>query len=390
MDNNENEKLSFDSLVFEITRKCNLKCEHCMCGEPEDITMSKEIINKTIGQIDRVKKIFLTGGEPMLEPDTVDYLVKNIIEKNIKLLAFNCVSNGTILNENGIKFINSLNEIATYINKCYRKDWEEDHNHHIVNLTISTDEFHHNNPDKAIKFYKKYANNLIHIIREDEDENINNRPTIIKNSGRAEINNIGIGCTHFINNMYHKECCGSCHRIEFEQNQMVKCPILICANGNTRILEDISFEYRDKYNMGNILNKSLIEMINEWQWKEPLLCKEIIRLIKLEGIRNHPECNSENDKKMIEYIQYFMMLKREGMQEVHELFPDLDYDDVVNATNAMLNVKTQGNFSMVLGTVFPEYKNYVFDSERENEIWERLRNKQWMKGMSRLLKWLIN
>ena len=46
MDNNENEKLSFDSLVFEITRKCNLKCEHCMCGEPEDITMSKEIINK--------------------------------------------------------------------------------------------------------------------------------------------------------------------------------------------------------------------------------------------------------------------------------------------------------------------------------------------------------
>ena len=85
-----------------------------------------------------------------------------------------------------------------------------------------------------------------------------------------------------------------------------------------------------------------------------------------------------------------MMLKREGMQEVHELFPDLDYDDVVNATNAMLNVKTQGNFSMVLGTVFPEYKDYVFDAERENETWERLRQKQGMKGMGRLFKWLIN
>lgn len=84
-----------------------------------------------------------------------------------------------------------------------------------------------------------------------------------------------------------------------------------------------------------------------------------------------------------------MMLKREGMQEVHGLFPDLDYDDVVTATNAMLNFKTQGQFSMVLGTVFPEYENYVFDAKRENEIWERLRKKQGMKGMSRLLRWLI-
>lgn len=131
-------------------------------------------------------------------------------------------------------------------------------------------------------------------------------------------------------------------------------------------------------------------MLKKWQWKEPLLCKEISMLSKLESIKNFPSSSvSKDDKKRIEFIEYFMMLKREGMQEVHGLFPDLDYDDVVTATNAMLNFKTQGQFSMVLGTVFPEYENYVFDAKRENEIWERLRKKQGMKGMSRLLRWLI-
>lgn len=121
-----------------------------------------------------------------------------------------------------------------------------------------------------------------------------------------------------------------------------------------------------------------------------LLCKEISMLSKLESIKNFPSSSvSKDDKKRIEFIEYFMMLKREGMQEVHGLFPDLDYDDVVTATNAMLNFKTQGQFSMVLGTVFTEYENYVFDAKRENEIWERLRKKQGMKGMSRLLRWLI-
>lgn len=70
----EKNKLSFNSIVFEITRKCNLKCEHCVKGAAQNITITKSIINKVLDSVGFCKSIYLTGGEPFLEIDIIEYL----------------------------------------------------------------------------------------------------------------------------------------------------------------------------------------------------------------------------------------------------------------------------------------------------------------------------
>lgn len=389
---NNNEKLHLYYLELEITRKCNLKCQHCFCGEAQDLTISEQVIYITLNQIQGSAIINITGGEPMLVPEKVEYIVDKIIENRVKVLGFGAVVNGTIQDERAISFINSLNKIASYINEHTMTD-----KHNKVGISISDDEFHQNNPNQAIEFYKRYASDLVYVENHNEVQKNRGKRNEIINSGRAKKNEIGKVCEIYKCPYSNKKCCRSSHRIEVEDGEnysIIKCPIQICANGNVGISNMISFEEEDKYAMGNILNESLISMIKKWQWKEPLLCKEVDMLANLESYKYIPELNyksyDEDTKKCLELVKYYILLKREGMQEVHELFPDLDYDDVVKATNAMLNFKTQGNFSMALGTVFSEYKDYVFDAERENETWERLRQKQGMKGMSRLFKWLIN
>ena len=38
----EEKKIGFASGIVEVTRKCNLKCEHCMRGEAQNVTLTKE------------------------------------------------------------------------------------------------------------------------------------------------------------------------------------------------------------------------------------------------------------------------------------------------------------------------------------------------------------
>ena len=42
--------LPFNNLALEVTRRCNLRCKHCMRGEPQDLDMSDEVLDKVINQ----------------------------------------------------------------------------------------------------------------------------------------------------------------------------------------------------------------------------------------------------------------------------------------------------------------------------------------------------
>lgn len=69
------QKYAFDGLYLELTRRCNLRCAHCLCGAPENTTISKEIIDEFLSQVTAIKHLMIGGGEPLLELDTFEYLL---------------------------------------------------------------------------------------------------------------------------------------------------------------------------------------------------------------------------------------------------------------------------------------------------------------------------
>lgn len=65
-------------LIFEITRRCNLRCKHCMvsAGIEQPVGMSHDRILHLMKELkeNNISKIMFTGGEPLLVEHIVDYV----------------------------------------------------------------------------------------------------------------------------------------------------------------------------------------------------------------------------------------------------------------------------------------------------------------------------
>ena len=107
-----------DYLRISLTEKCNLRCTYCMPEEGVDLTAKKNLLtsNELIQLADifvqeGVKKIRLTGGEPLVRPDVID-LVKRL--KSLEgLESVAITTNGIVLakklealQEAGLDYIN--------------------------------------------------------------------------------------------------------------------------------------------------------------------------------------------------------------------------------------------------------------------------------------------
>lgn len=85
--------MQLQTLVIELTSKCNLRCKHCYIGDTKNHDLPIEIINNVVEQAKQlgVEKIILTGGEPFLRDDLVEIIqtISNVIKPSIS-------TNGTI------------------------------------------------------------------------------------------------------------------------------------------------------------------------------------------------------------------------------------------------------------------------------------------------------
>ena len=115
----EDTKFKFAYLSLEITRKCNLKCAHCMRGDAQHLSMKKEVIDKILDSAEEIRTILFTGGEPFLEPDIIEYVVDQVIERDFECFCMGVVTNGTIMNDNGIRCVKAMNKFAEWSNKKY-------------------------------------------------------------------------------------------------------------------------------------------------------------------------------------------------------------------------------------------------------------------------------
>ena len=235
-----------EELVIEITRVCNRKCVHCMRGTAQKSTITKDIIDRIFQEISNCYHIALTGGEPLLAIDMIEYLVDKIILSEWNIKVFQLTTNGTIIDE---RIVRCLNKLCSHKPEC------------CSILRISGDQYH--NTNQAQLAYEAYSNfpksdKVTVLIKESLNS--------IKFSGRAkdlvtenseqlpkDKDFIGIAVPYI--NQY---------RIPVKDNT-IQTDLIICSNGNVSFSEEVSFAELDLLAIGNLLEsdlKTLIETHN--------------------------------------------------------------------------------------------------------------------------------
>ena len=102
--------MNIDNLFLEITRFCNLECEHCLRGDAEPISMSLETMDNVFRDIKEVNYLLLTGGEPFIAVKQLAHLLGKMKNKEVTIYNIGIVTNGTVLSSKLLQILKELNE----------------------------------------------------------------------------------------------------------------------------------------------------------------------------------------------------------------------------------------------------------------------------------------
>lgn len=281
------EKLKLKGLGIEITRKCNKTCSHCMKGDSQNISLSKEIVDKLFSDIQDCNEFMFLGGEPLLELDTIEYIVDKVIENNWNVSTIQLTTNGTVMDER--------------ICHIYKKFCESG-DYKFALLRISNDTFHDfNSSERAIDFYRPIINNINKEIGREAItlrtvfENKSDNYDYILYSGKA-VNYINKHKNQFVPLGTMRVKCPDLfdHRIKIVNNE-VFCRLRIAANGNIGFDEERSFELDDKMSFGNIMDSDVNSLIIKHNENCLLRCEETTDINTFESTSDFvPNINSDS------------------------------------------------------------------------------------------------
>jgi hypothetical protein len=103
--------LQLHKLYIELTRRCNLKCAHCINGAARDALISEECLNKTFNVFDNIDWLVFGGGEPLLNIESLAMAVHHIIFQRIKVNRIFISTNGCCQNIDSDATIDLLSRI---------------------------------------------------------------------------------------------------------------------------------------------------------------------------------------------------------------------------------------------------------------------------------------
>lgn len=135
--------------VIETTRKCNLKCEHCLRGSAQRKNISNEILIPALRQLEKLQNsgiiqginLTISGGEPTLNTLAIDSIILFLKYSDLSLYNWYIVTNGLKVNEAFLEKCRELHMLAL--------DKE------ISGISISND-FYHNIELTTTQIAKRY------------------------------------------------------------------------------------------------------------------------------------------------------------------------------------------------------------------------------------------
>lgn len=229
-------KYNIYNLVVEVGRKCNMKCTHCLRGEPEDVTVDLNSLFKFLKdeKINYINSITFTGGEPTLYAKEIISIIDFIMKNNIEIYGFYIASNGLIVN---LELMMKLVQFRAYISsKCCLDD--EDY---ICRYDISDDHFHDGIHQYNIDILKGFS---FVRMRGDIDE------AYLIDQGRASIYH---HTSRTVENTFYANICGDYTEIE---------TVYFNAKGQILWNCDLSYETQEFCEPLSINEYSFSEIVN--------------------------------------------------------------------------------------------------------------------------------
>lgn len=147
------EKVVFNQLAVEVTRRCNMACGHCLRGDAENIDLTGMDIDSVLDQTEAIGRLIITGGEPTLNMGAIQHIANGIARRGIPLMRVQIITNGLLYDERLVALakrfseIISLTQIHGYGN-TEREPWR-------VSIGVSLDRFHEA-PETCKKNYIRY------------------------------------------------------------------------------------------------------------------------------------------------------------------------------------------------------------------------------------------
>jgi len=137
------ERIYVDEVAIEVTRRCNMFCDHCLRGDPQNKDIKIEYVDRLLSQIDGIHSLVITGGEPSLVPHKIVGIIDSLKAHNVTVDNFYCVTNGKIVPD---AFLGAILRMYAY---CSSNE--------ISELAYSNDNFHSTVSPENIKLLEAFS-----------------------------------------------------------------------------------------------------------------------------------------------------------------------------------------------------------------------------------------
>lgn len=125
------------NVLIEVTRRCNMACDHCLRGDTQAIDISHDTIDTFLSRVKSISNLTITGGEPSLVPDRISYIVHCAEQHKVTIDSFYIATNGKVVSN---AFLMAIMDLYLY---CGTNETSQ--------LALSNDEFHADIPSENLK-----------------------------------------------------------------------------------------------------------------------------------------------------------------------------------------------------------------------------------------------
>jgi len=132
--------MHFQNVVLEVTRKCNLKCEHCLRGSAQNLSIQDNVLHFLAKE--EIGQLHLSGGEPSLVPD----IFKRFIQYRIFPNDISVITNGKVFRKQFLTDFKRFADLLKYKDCSY--------------FGVSVDEFHSSGTHGVLACYKDHGDYL--------------------------------------------------------------------------------------------------------------------------------------------------------------------------------------------------------------------------------------